>query len=146
LFAVGYGFDPVKSASDAVLWALVAGAAGVASAMYTVFRLRKSSLAVTDEGLIVDRIKYRLHVRWADFEGVNPEKWMGLVRTEALVFRPGRFEPALSPGFQRRLIARGCDRVIRISVYDADWRTGPIGQRLLDTPVDVQDQPLRADP
>jgi hypothetical protein len=89
---------------------------------------RRRSLELTADGLIVDRGRYRLSGRWADVSEIERRR-RGLLVAEELVFSSTHLEfaPGVSERFRLRVLASGADKRVQISVYQRNWRKGPVG-------------------
>jgi hypothetical protein len=92
---------------------------------------RRRNLELTADGLIVDRGSYRISGRWADVSGVERRR-RGLLVADELVFSSTHLEfaPKASERFRQRVLAAGADKRVQISVYQRNWRKGPIGAAL----------------
>jgi hypothetical protein len=104
------------------------------SVVVALTRSRRRTLTVTDEGLEAQRDKFRVVVRWADFEDVTYRRAGGL-KSELLTFRTGEIVPISSKGqpttVNEEAIRRvGADRNIQIGTYFANWMTSPVGESL----------------
>ncbi|GAB3912171.1 hypothetical protein GCM10029964_119460 [Kibdelosporangium lantanae] len=103
--------------------------AAVVGVVLAVVLNRRHYLRITDSGLSVENRGYRVSLRWEDFAEVTRRR-AGMFRVDALVFRVGHVEPTTRRKVPLRVHARGLDHVVRIGVYDRNWRTGEVGQRL----------------
>ncbi len=97
-------------------------------------RVRRRSLTADDDGLVVQRDAYRLAVPWSAVTGVERRRHQvfqvdELVVTEASVL-------ALDHADRRTKVVpdevgdHPATKRVMVSAYDADWRDGPIGDRL----------------
>jgi hypothetical protein len=97
-------------------------------------KVRRRSLEVGDDGLVEQRDDYRLHVPWDSITGVQRRRHQVVVPVEELLSTGARMEPVDSRG-QTRTPRDGMEEYpaltrVMVSLYDKDWRSGPIGQRV----------------
>ena len=104
------------------------------SALTSYARVRRRTLTLLDEGLLVQRDGYRMFVPWQGVVRVQPRRHQWVLVVEELVVTGARVEPRDSRGrtvaLPRRLPTHPGSTRVLLSVYDKHWRTGPIGARL----------------
>jgi len=109
----------------------------LASAEFTLSfrRVRRRTLTVTADGLEVQRDTYRLLVPWPAVAAVQHRRHQLVVAVEELVVKSAEVVPldhrGRSTSLDTELIAQhpAASRVM-VSLYDKQWRRGPIGERL----------------
>ncbi|GAB3658218.1 hypothetical protein GCM10027596_14290 [Nocardioides korecus] len=99
-----------------------------------VLRVRRRTLTVHDDVLVVQRDQYRLVVPWASVTGVQRRRHQRVMAVEELVCSGARVEAVDSRGRTSRLPEKltGHPALTRVmvSLYAEDWRSGPIGERV----------------
>jgi hypothetical protein len=125
------------------LWAgiLVGLALAVVATSVTTRRVRRRTLTVHDDVLVVQRDAYRLVVPWQGVTGVQRRKHQLVMDVEELLCTGASVEAVDSRGRVSRL-PRGLSEHpalsrVMVSLFDKDWREGPIGQKVRDVGVDV---------
>jgi hypothetical protein len=107
--------------------------AGVLSAI-AVRRVRRRTLSVSPDGLVVQRDKYGLHAPWEAVVGVQRRRLQGVLAVDELALSESTPVARNSRGQSSRLPSTlaGHPAALRIqvSVYDKNWRNGPIGNEL----------------
>ncbi|BDO43565.1 hypothetical protein [Cellulomonas sp. NTE-D12] len=110
----------------------VALAAGLTS--NSLRRVRRRFLTVAPAGLEVQRDGYALRVRWDQVVGVQRRRHQGLIPVEELVLASAEVVPRTSTGKVKAppasLQRHPASTRIMVSLYDAAWREGPIGDHL----------------
>lgn len=115
---------------------VVAVVPGTGAVMWTVPRVRRCSLTVSETGLIEQRVGYRVSCHWDDVVEVQSRRWLGgLFRQEMLILRyssteardyRGRLQDTLPSAIEESR----ADLLIGLDAFDAAWRDGPIGRAL----------------
>jgi hypothetical protein len=108
-----------------------------AAGMFTISyrRVRSRTLTVSSDGLEVQRDKYRLFVPWTAVNTVQSRRHQLVMAVEELVVA-GADVVALdhrgtSTNLPKQLVAaHPASTRVMVSLYDKDWRQGPIGHRL----------------
>ncbi len=115
---------------------VVGGLVAVLLFVRNVLRVRRRSLTVTDEALVVQRDAYRLVVPWSGVRGVQHRTHQVVMRAEELVVSGARVEEVDPRGrpteVATQLDGHPATTRVMVSLYDRDWREGPIGRRLRD--------------
>jgi hypothetical protein len=98
-------------------------------------RVRRRTVTVTAEGLEVQRDKYRLLVPWSAIAKVQRRRHQLVVAVEELVVTGADVVPLDSRGRSTSLDTtslegRPAAGRVMVSLYDKQWRQGPIGERL----------------
>ena len=98
-------------------------------------RVRRRTLTVTAEGLEVQRDKYRLLVPWPAIATVQHRRHQLVVAVEELVVKGADVVPLDYRGRSTSLDTtslegRPAASRVMVSLYDKQWRQGPIGERL----------------
>lgn len=108
----------------------------VAAALFTpsYVRVRRRTLTVTDEGLEVQRDQYRLFVPWRGVRKVQRRRHQVLLAVEELVVTDAHVAALDRRGrttsVPNRLSNHPAQSRVMVSLYDKQWRRGPIGDRL----------------
>lgn len=110
---------------------------GLALFVRNLVRVRRRSLTVSDDGLVVQRDSYRLVVPWAGIRGVRRRTHQLVMRAEELVVTGAQVE-AVDPRGRPQDVGSQLDghpatTRVMISFYDRHWREGPVGRRLRDS-------------
>ena len=118
---------PLKLALAAVLVLLAIGAWGLV-------RVSRRSLTVTDEGMQLQRDKYRLTAPWDAVEAVHRGRRRGLVKADELILADS-WIVAIDHAGRTTALPKGVEghpapRRVQVSLYERDWPSGPIGQHL----------------
>ena len=99
-----------------------------------VLRVRRRTLTVHDDVLVVQRDQYRLVVPWSGITGVQRRRHQWFVAVEELLCSGARVEAVDSRGRASRLPEKlaGHPALTRVMVtlYAEDWRSTPIGERV----------------
>jgi hypothetical protein len=97
-------------------------------------RVRRRTLTITEDGLEVQRDSYALDIAWGNITGVRNRRLQGLLPVEELIVtdariieRDSRGKPVAPPA---KLAGSPALGRVQVSLYDTDWRHGPIGDRL----------------
>jgi hypothetical protein len=97
-------------------------------------RVRRRTLTILDDGLEVQRDSYALHIPWANVTGVRHRRLQGLLAVEELIVtnalvieRDSRGKAAAPPA---KLTGSPALSRVQVSLYDQNWRQGPIGKHL----------------
>lgn len=100
----------------------------------TVRQVRRRSLTVTDDALVVQRDKYRLIVPWQGITGVQRRRHQVVMLVEELLCTGASVEAIDSSGrpsaLPSGLEAHPALTRVMVSLYAKDWRQGPIGDRV----------------
>ena len=106
-----------------------------------VLRVRRRTLTVFDDVLVVQRDQYRLVVPWSGITGVQRRRRQRLMAVEELLCSGARVEAVDSRGRASRppekLTGHEALTRVMVSVYAEDWRNGPIGERVRAVGVDA---------
>lgn len=97
-------------------------------------RARRRTMTVGEDGLTVQRDKYRLFVPWSEVDSVSRQRRQLVLVVDELRARESTVIAVDARGQQTRL-PRGLDqkpyaRRIHLNLYDREWRDGVVGQRL----------------
>ncbi|MFD6177867.1 MULTISPECIES: hypothetical protein [unclassified Isoptericola] len=131
--AAAFGLAALVGPSG-VAGAVAFGAVMLLSVPFAWARARRRTLTVSDDGLAVQRDRYRLQVPWDHVTGVARRRHQLLLVVDELQVRDpeilaldsrGR-ATVLPPG----LGAHPATTRIQVSLYDLDWRDGPVGAHL----------------
>jgi len=97
-------------------------------------RVRRRTLTVSNEGLEVQRDQYRLRVSWDDVTGTALRRHQLLFNVDELHVRNAQVLALDANGRATtppdRLAGHPATTRIQVSLFDAHWRTGPIGKYL----------------
>lgn len=98
-------------------------------------RVRRRTLTVNSDGLEVQRDQYRLIVPWTAISGVQHRRHQRVMAVEELVVTGADVVPLDYRGEstslpQQLLAGHPAPTRVMVSLYDKDWREGPIGDRL----------------
>ena len=117
----------------AVLWAIVGPLLAVvylvSQTAFLTFGLRRRQVPVlrlTAEGLSYEPGRFQLRCRWTDVAGVGPVT-LPAGTVECLLLDAPHLHWVADPGTRRQVTDRGWDRVIPVGDFEADWRSGRIG-------------------
>ena len=120
----------VLGISLALVFALVFGS-------ISVMRVRRRTLTVYDDVLVVQRDKYRLVVPWSGVTAVQSRRHQRLMDVEELVCSDARVEAIDSRGrasaLPKGLQGHPALSRVMVSLYSKDWRSGPIGDKVRAT-------------
>jgi len=127
----------VLSGLVGLLW-LGAGIGLFAAAAVFAFnyrRVRRRTLTVKREGLEMQRDQYRLIVPWTAIKGVQHRRHQRVMAVEELLVAGADIVPLdyrdQSTTLPQQLVAgHPAPTRVMVSLYDKDWREGPIGDRL----------------
>lgn len=97
-------------------------------------RVSRRALTLTGDGVQLQRDKYRLDASWDAVVGVDLGRRRGLVTADELILAESRIieldhrnqTTTLPKAFQDHPARRR----VQVSLYDRDWASGPIGERL----------------
>jgi hypothetical protein len=127
----------VLSGLVGLLWLGAAVGFFAAAAVFTLNyrRVRRRTLTVKPEGLEVQRDQYRLLVPWTAINGVQHRRHQRVMAVEELVVTGADVVPLdnrdQSTSLPQQLLAgHPAPTRVMVSLYDKDWREGPIGDRL----------------
>ena len=97
-------------------------------------RIRRRTLQVDASGLTVQRDTYRMRAGWDDVVGVQRRRHQGLLVVDELVLADSSLEAVDSRGrpstIPDDLPGQPATRRVMVSLYDKEWRTGPVGEHL----------------
>ncbi|WP_343986265.1 hypothetical protein [Terrabacter terrae] len=101
---------------------------------WIMLRGSRRALTLTDDGVQVQRDKYRMDVPWHTVVGVDRGRRRGLVRADELILADSRIV-ALDHRNQTTTLPKGLQghpatSRVQVSLYDRDWASGPIGEHL----------------
>ena len=107
---------------------------GLALFVRNVVRVRRRSLTVGDDGLVVQRDAYRLVVPWSAVRSVQSRTHQRVMRVEELLVEGAQVEAVDRRGRPTDVAPQLADHPattrVLVSLYDRDWRDGPIGREL----------------
>jgi hypothetical protein len=97
-------------------------------------RASHRSLTITNDGIELQRDKYRLDASWDAVVGLERGRRRGLLRADELLLADSRISAVdyrgrrttLPPGLE----GHPATRRVQVNFYDGDWATGPIGEHL----------------
>lgn len=101
---------------------------------WTMLRASRRALTLTDDGVQLQRDKYRLDAPWHKVVGVDHGRRRGLVKADELILADSRII-ALDHRNQTTTLPKGMQNHpatsrVQVSLYDREWASGPIGERL----------------
>lgn len=101
---------------------------------WTMLRASRRALTLTDHGVQLQRDKYRLDAPWHTVVGVDRGRRRGLVKADELILTDSTII-ALDHRNHATTLPKGLQdhpatRRVQVSLYDRDWASGPIGERL----------------
>ncbi|MBV9595156.1 MAG: hypothetical protein JO147_15330 [Actinobacteria bacterium] len=121
----------IRPVSDGIALGIVAAAVIFAVALA---RVRRRSLTPTSAGLVVQRDKYQLQVPWEAVATVHRRRLNGVLPVEELVLSESypiaRNSRGRSSRLPAELVGHPAALRVQVSVYDNNWRAGPIGDEL----------------
>ncbi len=98
------------------------------------YRVRLRTLTILGDGLEVQRDSYALHIPWDSITGLQHRRAQGVLPVDELTFtdasliaRDSRGRPAKPPA---KLSQSAALHRVQVSLYDARWEQGPIGDQL----------------
>ena len=99
-----------------------------------VSRVRRRTLTVFDDVLVVQRDQYKLIVPWHGIRAVQRRRHQKLMNVEELVCSGGQVEAVDSRG-RASSLPQGLEQHpaltrVMVSLYAKDWRQGPIGDKV----------------
>lgn len=120
---------------------VVAVAFAVAVGSISVIRVRRRTLTVYDDALVVQRDKYRLVVPWSGVTAVQRRRHQRVMDVEELVCSGARVEAVDSRGRASRL-PKGLEAHpalsrVMVSLYSEDWKSGPVGDKVRSAGVGI---------
>ena len=131
---VGAGWVLLGAVFDSPLTAEVGVLLAVAMFTRNLVRVRRRTLTVTDQGLVVQRDQYRLTVPWSGVQGVQRRNHQRVMRAEELLVEGAQVEALDRRGrptdVESQLEGHPATTRVMVSLYDRGWRSGPIGDRL----------------
>ena len=120
-------------------------AAGFVSALvmgsHFVSRVRRRTLTVFDDALVVQRDQYRLIVPWQGITAVRLRRHQKLMTVEELVCSGSQVEAVDSRG-RASALPHGLEQHpaltrVMVSLYAKDWRQGPLGDKVRDLGIET---------
>ncbi|MCU1350991.1 MAG: hypothetical protein JWM05_200 [Acidimicrobiales bacterium] len=97
--------------------------------MFGVRQQGQATLRIDDAGVQFEPGSFVVRASWPDIDKVA-EVTLPSGPTEALVLRSSGLRWTLDAGIRRQITAKAWDRVIPLTEFEADWRSGRIGQAL----------------
>ena len=99
-------------------------------------RVRRRTLTITEDGLQVQRDSYALDIPWTNITGTRSRRLQGMLPVEELIVTDARIIERDSRGKaaapSSKLAGSPALTRVQVSLYDKNWRSGPIGERLRD--------------
>ncbi|NYJ76408.1 hypothetical protein [Allobranchiibius huperziae] len=111
----------------AIVFVLLAGSMSVR-------RVRRRTLTVHPDVLVVQRDQYRLSVPWSRVTAVQSRRHQVVMRVEELVCAGAAVDAVSSSGrpsvLPKRLEGHPALSRVMVSLYSKDWKNGPIGEKV----------------
>ncbi|GAB3057249.1 hypothetical protein GCM10027053_18660 [Intrasporangium mesophilum] len=118
---------PLAFALPVVLVLLAFGA-------WTLRRVSRRTLTVTEDGMQLQRDNYRLEAPWHAVVGVERGRRRGLVTADELALAESTIVALDHRGntttLPQGLVGHPATRRVQVSLYDRDWAASPLGERL----------------
>lgn len=113
---------------------VVATVLALVMGLQNVRRVRRRTLTVCDDFLVVQRDQYRLIVPWHGISAIQRRRHQKMMSVEELVCLGSRVDAVDSHG-RASSLPQGLDQHpaltrVMVSLYVKDWRHGPIGTKL----------------
>ena len=128
LFVIGA--LPVAAVLAWLVNPLVAAGYVVVQTAFLMFGLRQQHqprLRLDPDGVQFEPGSFVVRGRWDDVDRID-RVTLPSGPTEALILSDSGVAWTLDPGTRREVTAKGWDRVVPLSEFEDDWRTGRIGQ------------------
>ena len=97
-------------------------------------RASRRALTLSDDGVQLQRDKCRLDAPWHTVVGVDRGRRRGLVKADELILADSRIialdHRNQATTLPKRLQGHPATSRVQVSLYDRDWASGPIGERL----------------
>lgn len=99
-----------------------------------VSRVRRRTITVFDDVLVVQRDQYRLVVPWQGIRAIQRRRHQKLMNVEEFVCSGGHVEAVDSRG-RASTLPQGLEQHpaltrVMVSIYAKNWRQGPIGDKV----------------